>query len=179
VNQQLLDNNYIHVPGFIAPERAAHLAAKFEREAEEHQLGGDSQIPLSQATHNYLPFVRLLVEKVPHVIELAGEEVLPTYTYARIHRTPGAELHRHRDRPACEVSLTLNLAKSEPWPICIQKPNGEEVCLEQNPGDAMLYLVCIADHWRAPYTGNHHVQVFMHYVRSYGDNAWAFFDRQQ
>ena len=179
MNQQLLDNNYIHVPGFITPERAAALSEQFERDAEKHQLHGDSQIPLSQAIHNYLPFVRLLVEKVPHVTELAGEEVLPTYTYARIHKTPGAELRRHRDRPACEVSLTVNLAKSEPWPICIQKPNGEEVCLEQNPGDAMLYLGCIADHWRSPYTGNHHVQVFIHYVRSYGDNAWAFFDRQK
>jgi hypothetical protein len=179
MNQQLLDNNYIHVPGFITPERAAHLAAKFERYAGEQHLCGDPQIPQSQATHNYLPFVRLLVEKVPHVSELAGEEVLPTYTYARVHNTPGAELHRHRDRTACEVSLTLNLAKSEPWPICIQSSNGEEVCLEQNPGDAMLYLGCIADHWRPPYAGAHHTQVFLHYVRSYGDNAWAFFDRRR
>jgi len=179
VNQQLLDNNYIHVPEFITPERAAHLAAKFERYAEECGARDDPQAPQCPSVHNFLPFVRLLVEKVPQVSELVGEEVLPTYTYARVYSERGVELKRHRDRPACEVSLTLNLAKSEPWPICIQKPNGEEVCLEQNPGDAMMYLGCVADHWRGPYTGNHHVQVFMHYVRSYGDNAWAFFDRQQ
>jgi hypothetical protein len=179
VNQQLLDNNYIHVPGFLAPERAAALAVEFEIYA--HQCGdrNDRQAPQCPSVHNFLPFVRLLVEKVPHVSKLAGEEVLPTYSYARVYSEKGVELRRHRDRPACEVSLTVNLAKSEPWPICIQRPDGEEICLEQNPGDAMLYLGCIADHWRKPYTGNHHVQVFMHYVRSYGDYAWAFFDRQQ
>ena len=178
MNQQLLDNNYIHVPGFITPERAAHLTAKFENECF-HILDPTDFVTSDGSVHNYLPFVRLLVEKISHVTELAGEELLPTYTYGRIYRSSNHNLPRHRDRPACEVSLTLNLAKSDPWPICIQKPNGEEVCLEQNPGDAMLYLGCIADHWRGPYTGSHHVQVFMHYVRSYGDNAWAFFDRQQ
>jgi len=179
MNQQLLNNNYIHVPGFITPERADELAAEFEVHANEFGWTDDVQAPQCPSIYNFFPFVRLLVEKVPHVSELVGEEVLPTYTYARVYSENGVELERHRDRPACEVSLTLNLAKSEPWPICIQKPNGEEVCLEQNPGDAMLYLGCIADHWRAPYTGNRHTQVFLHYVRSYGGNAWAFFDRQR
>jgi hypothetical protein len=179
VNQQLLDNNYIHVPGFITPERAAALAIEFEVYANEFGWREDSQALQCPSVSNFLPFVRLLVEKVPRVSEIIGEEVLPTYSYARVYSETGVELKRHRDRPACEVSLTVNLAKSEPWPICIQRPDGEEICLEQNPGDAMLYLGCIADHWRGPYTGNHHVQVFMHYVRSYGDNAWAFFDLQQ
>ena len=179
MNQQLLDNNYVHVPGFITPERAFLLAEEFKVYADEHGWKDDHQAPKCPSVHNFLPFVRLLVEKVSQVSEIAGEEVLPTYTYARVYNQNGTELKRHRDRHACEVSLTLNLAKSEPWPICIQKPNGEEICLDQNPGDAMLYLGCVADHWRGPYTGDHHVQVFMHYVRSYGDNAWAFFDRQR
>jgi len=178
MNQQLLDNNYIHVPGFIAPERAALLASKFERDCFR-VIDQSDPATSDGSVQNYLPFVRLLVEKIPHVTELVEEELLPTYTFARMYFSPNHNLPRHRDRPACEISLTVNLAKSEPWPICIQKPNGEEVCLEQNPGDAMLYFGCIADHWRGPYTGNYHVQVFMHYVRSYGGNAWTFFDRQQ
>lgn len=179
MNQQLLDDNHVYAPGFIAPERAAALAVEFEAYANKYGDRSDHQAPQCPSVHNFLPFVRLLVEKTPQVSELAGEEVLPTYAYARVYSERGVELKRHRDRPACEVSVTLNLAKSEPWPICIQKPNGDEVCLEQNPGDAMLYLGCVADHWRAPYTGERHVQVFMHYVRAHGDNAWAFFDRQQ
>jgi hypothetical protein len=34
--------------------------------------------------------------------------MLPTYSYARIYAN-GDELKKHRDRPACEVSVTLHL----------------------------------------------------------------------
>lgn len=179
MNQILLENNYIYVPKFLSLEQSNYLAKDFENFVESNSIKGDSQIEKSSSFYNFMPFVKLLVEKIPHVSSLAGEPVLPTYTYARVHKEKGAELVRHRDRDACEVSLTVNLAKSEPWPICIQKPNGEEVCLEQEPGDAMLYLGCIADHWREPYKGSHHTQVFLHYVFANGSCSWAYFDKQK
>ena len=37
-----------------------------------------------------------------------GLKVLPTYTYARIYKT-GDILERHKDRPSCEISTTVNL----------------------------------------------------------------------
>lgn len=172
---ELIQNNYLVAKTFIDPDRAEKLAEEFEKQTN---LTLDTQCPSSPAMYDFMPFVRLLVEKVPDVSELIGEPVLPTYTYARTYKHREI-LHRHRDRPACEISLTLNLTKSEPWPICIQRPDGSEVCLEQNPGDAMLYLGCIADHWREPYEGDHHVQVFLHYVRANGPKAWAYFDKQK
>jgi hypothetical protein len=44
----------------------------------------------------------------------------------------------------------------------------------------MLYLGCVADHWRdTPFSGQNYSQLFLHYVRSNGSNAWAYFDKKQ
>jgi hypothetical protein len=88
-------------------------------------------------------------------------------------------LERHKDRPACEVSLTLNLSKDKDWPIWIQTPDGKEVSLNLKSGDAVMYLGCERDHWRDTFEGNEYVQVFLHYVRSRGPNVWAVFDKVQ
>ncbi len=121
----------------------------------------------------------MICQKTNEVTNLIEEQVLPTYTYARIYKN-GEVLNRHRDRPACEISLTVHIGGDLPWNISIQKPNNEEVDLNLNIGDAMLYFGCTADHWRnTPFTGQNYSQVFLHYVRSNGPNAWTYFDKKQ
>lgn len=175
---EIIKNNYLVIPEFIAKDEAQSLAKQFKEHCKKFNIQGDSQVPNSQAIYGFLPFVRLLVKKISHVSELLGEEVLPTYTYARVYKN-NSELKRHRDRPACEISFTLNLAKDVEWPIYFQRPDGSETSVELNPGDAVIYLGCQADHWRNKFEGNEHVQLFLHYVRSNGPKAWAFFDKQQ
>lgn len=179
MNQQLVDNNYLYVSGFISAQEADSLAQEFFVAQQDGKLQLDSQCPSSPAIYNFLPCIKLLVKKVPFVSELLGEDVLPTYTYGRIY-TSGETLERHRDRDACEISLTLNLQQSgELWPIWIQKPNGEEVSVNLNSGDAMMYLGCDADHWREEFKGQSCVQVFLHYVRANENRSYAFFDRER
>lgn len=183
MRQEIIENNYLHIPNFINSKDATQLALEFKDFSKKlaiygEPLKGDFQAPNSNVIYNFLPFVRLLVEKVPEVSEILGEKVLPTYTYARIYKK-GSELLRHRDRPACEISLTLNLAKDCDWPIYFERPDGSETSIELEPGDAVMYLGCQADHWRGTFFGNEHTQVFMHYVRSYGSKSWAFFDKSQ
>lgn len=175
---EIIQNNYLYVPEFISESDAYSLGNEFKKHCVDFNLLGDPQAPNAQSMYNFLPFVRLLVKKTAHVTELLGEEVLPTYTYARIYRR-GAVLERHRDRPACEISFTLNLTKDTNWPIYFQRPDGSETSVELNPGDAAMYLGCQADHWRNKFEGEEHVQVFLHYVRANGPKAWAFFDKQQ
>lgn len=175
---EIIKNNYVLVPGFISEAQAQSLANKFKDHCKKFNLNGDPQAPNSHAMCDFLPFVQLLVKKVPHISRLLGEEVLPTYTYARVYKN-GSVLERHRDRPACEISITLNLAKDIDWPIYFQRPDGSETLVELNPGDAVLYLGCQADHWRNKFDGQEYVQVFLHYVRTNGSKAWAFFDKQQ
>ena len=179
MNAQLEQNNFLYVPGFISQEHAQSLQQEFYKLEATGGCLKDLQAPNSPAIYNFKPFLELLCQKTPEVGALIEEPVLPTYTYARIYKN-GELLARHRDRPACEVSLTLNIGCDTPWDIGIQKPSGEEVNLNLNIGDAMLYLGCAADHWRdKPFIGQNYSQVFLHYVRSNGSNAWAYFDKRQ
>lgn len=177
MKQEISSNNYLRIPEFISRDEAHALSSQFKEYAITNCIG-DPQAPNSHSTYDFLPFLRLLVKKIPEVSFLFGEDVLPTYTYARVYKT-GSVLERHRDRPACEVSITLNLSKSHDWPIFFQRSDGSETFVELEPGDAVLYMGCIADHWREQFVGVEYTQVFMHYVRSYGKNAWAYFDKNR
>jgi predicted 2-oxoglutarate/Fe(II)-dependent dioxygenase YbiX len=178
MNSILKQNNYVFVPGFIERERSKLLSDEFKKYANENKLCGDSQAENSQTAYNFIGFLELLCEKTPEVSKFLGEPVLPTYCYARVYKE-GSDLKRHRDREACEISLTLNLSGDSDWPIYIQRPDGSEAKIDLNSGDAMMYLGCDADHWRGQYDGKEYVQVFLHYVRSRGDNSWATFDKER
>jgi hypothetical protein len=175
---KIIQNNYLCVPEFITSGESALLAKEFKAHCEKFNIQGDPQAPNASAMYDFMPFVRLLVKKVPEVSELLGEEVLPTYTYARVYKE-GSELLRHRDRAACEISLTLNLSKDKDWPIYFQSPDGSETSVELKSGDAVMYLGCQSDHWRNKFEGRECVQMFMHYVRSHGPKSWAYFDKRQ
>lgn len=175
---EIIQNNYIHVPGFIAPDTAALLAKDFKSHCEKFKIAGDLQVPNSSSVYDYMPFVRLLVGKVAEVSKLLGEDVLPTYTYARVYKE-GSDLARHRDRPACEISLSINLSQDTDWPIYFQRSDGSEISLKLQVGDAVIYLGCQAEHWREKFSGSEYTQLFMHYVRSNGPKAWAYFDKNQ
>jgi Rps23 Pro-64 3,4-dihydroxylase Tpa1-like proline 4-hydroxylase len=177
MNQQLIDNNYLYIPNFISTDHANHLYNKFVNFCIEEELPGDPQAENSHAVYNYIDFLELLCERTPQINHFLGEPVLPTYTYARVYKE-GSDLTIHKDRDACEISLTLHLAGDTEWPIYIKKPNGDEVSLNLKSGDAMMYLGCDAEHWREQFQGKEYVQVFLHYVRSRGDRSYAFFDNK-
>lgn len=177
MNNDLLRNNYLVVPNFISVEHAKKLEKEFHVDDEECNFDGDPQAPNSSSIYNYLPAVELLANKTSFVSELIGETVLPTYVYSRIYRN-GSVLTRHTDRPSCEISVTLHLGGDKPWPICIQTPEGDERCITLNPGDGMLYLGCIAPHWRNKFEGTEYTQFFLHYVRSRGYCAPNYFDKE-
>jgi hypothetical protein len=180
MNQQLIDNNYLHIPNFISKEEANSLADQIINFSQTpgNDMQYEEQVPKSLGKYNFLPFVKVLVKKINEVSTLLEEDVLPTYTYTRIYGHGGV-LYRYRNRPACEISISVNLKKDIEWPIWFQKPNEEEISLELNQGDAVMYLGEIADHWRNTYQGQEHVQLFLHYVRAEGAKYWAVFDQLQ
>lgn len=176
MNQKLLTNNYLIIPNFINSHRARELGSDFKIYSESKNNGGDSQAPNSQSDYNYISFLELLCEKTQQVSSILEETVLPTYSYSRVYYN-GSVLNRHKDRDACEISLTLHLNGDKSWPISIQTPSGEEKSVILEPGDAMMYLGRIAEHWRDAYDGDYYTQVFLHYVRSRGDCSYAYFDK--
>ena len=170
--------NFVVLPQFISRQRAQALASSLAQHHAVAPLTPDRLVPGSPAIYDFLPFVRLLVEKIPQIEEVAEDKILPTYTYARMYGH-GETLPLHEDRDACELSLTLNLDADEPWPIWLKSRDGETVMIRQQPGDAMVYLGCQTPHWREPFEGNFCTQVFLHYVFSFGSRSYTYFDKKR
>jgi len=128
---------------------------------------GDKQIPNTYSHYSDLVMETFLVKMLPVMAKETGLDLVPTYSYARIYKN-GDILRRHKDRPSCEISTTLNLG-GDPWPIFIDgtgadnvvdeyknihKPNapkGTKVLLEV--GDMLVYSGCELEHWREPFEG--------------------------
>ena len=123
-------------------------------------------------------FMETLMMKVLPVMQQHTElNLVPCYTYTRVYKK-GDKLRRHRDRPSCEISCTLNLG-GDPWPIFldptgqhivideykeIHKPNAPKgISLTLEPGDMLVYRGCDLEHWREPFEGDTCAQVFLHY----------------
>lgn len=178
MNNLLETNHYLCLPGFISKKRALALSDALMLHHKLHVMTPDQQVPGALAIHDYLPFVRLLVEKLPMVEAFCEEQVLPTYAYARLYGQ-GEALAAHQDRDACELSVSLNLDGDEVWPFWLKKPNGADVAVDLYAGDAVMYLGCATTHWREAFPGNRCNQVFLHYVFSYGKKSSAYFDKKR
>ena len=176
MNSLLLENNYLHIPNFISISESKKLAEEYKKYCKDNNETGDAQVPKSEATFNYISFLEILCEKTPFVSSLLQEKVLPTYVYSRIYKN-NSILEKHIDRDACEISLTVHLDGDKEWPIYIKTPSGEDRCLILQPGDAMMYLGCEAEHWRNSYQGEWYCQIFLHYVKSRGKRSYAYFDK--
>ena len=181
MKQELEQNNFLFVPNFISEERAQTLNYWLLNERDAGRLIDDPRINYGLFGKSYQDaalFLELLCEKIKHVSDLVEELVLPTYSFCVVYES-NSQLIKHLDREACEISLTVHLGGDADWSIFIEKPSGEAVPFKLNPGDAVVYLGCIAKHWREKFTGQYYSQVFLHYVRSRGPNAWAYFDKKQ
>jgi hypothetical protein len=159
------------VKRFISKKRAKYLAQKFFEVAATHEYMPCPQVPNSRFNGYNLPFfLEELCDNRKQVSKVAGRQVLPTYTFARIYQT-GNTLDKHTDRAECELSVTVNLSCDEPWPIYI---DGEKFILD--PGDGVVYEGSKYEHWRDPYQGQYCAQLFLHYVYEDGQHAMEYFD---
>ena len=145
----------------------------------------DEQVPNTYSNYADFAMETLMMKVLPVMQKETELQLIPTYSYARIYKN-GDILKRHKDRPSCEISTTLNLG-GDPWPIFIDgtgadsviderrnihKPNapkGTEVLLDV--GDMLVYSGCDLEHWREPFEGNICGQVFLHYIHVNGPFA--------
>ena len=96
--------------------------------------------------------------------------MIPTYKYGRVY-TNGNELKKHTDREACEISVTIQLARSHhyAWPIYMGQQR-----FDLSEGDGVIYKGCDVEHWRNVCDGPKDYvsgQVFLHFVRKHGSYA--------
>ena len=155
------DNNYISkfTPGFGTWE--------------------DKQVPNTYSIYGDTFMETLMMKVLPIMQQRTDMNLIPCYTYTRIYKE-GDILHRHKDRPSCEISTTLHLGGNS-WPIfldptgannilsgrettTIVKPNAPKgIPIDLEVGDMLVYSGCELEHWREPFEGDHCAQAFFHY----------------
>jgi len=147
----------------------------------------DPQIPGAYSKYADWVMETLLQYMRPIMKAKTGMDLVPTYSYTRLYEK-GNILHRHKDRPSCEISTTLHLGGEE-WPIFLDPtgannilsgretttvikpgaPKGIQVDLKV--GDMLIYSGCELEHWREPFEGKVCSQVFLHYNHANGPFA--------
>ena len=159
------DNGYLIIPKILSGELLDFIGIyAYNRARIEGINPDDDQIPNTPSFYGDYVMENLSDFLLPKIESAAGMKLLPTYTFFRVYKA-GDILEKHRDRPSCEISISLCLRKKgKIWPIFI---TNTAVMLEE--GDAVLYKGCEVEHWREPYTeGTKQAQVFLHYVDANG-----------
>jgi len=147
----------------------------------------DQQIPGAYSKYADWVMETLLMFMIPVMKAKTGLDLVPTYSYTRLYEK-GNILHRHKDRPSCEISTTLHLGGDE-WPIymdptgadnilsgrettTIVKPGAPKgIQVDLKVGDMLIYSGCELEHWRDPFEGTVCSQVFLHYNHANGPYA--------
>jgi len=174
------NDRYVALRSLIDDDLAAMLYGHIQRRVEA------GNIPQSQShgmDASLEDFADSLMEHVlkgvqPRVEELCGLKLYPTYSFFRLYRT-GSTLRHHRDRPSCEISVSVNLGPKleTPWPLWVSGPQGAKA-VELAPGDALLYRGVECEHWRDRFEGEELAQVFLHYVDQDGPYRDYKFDQR-
>jgi len=139
---------------------------------------GDGQVADTPAAYGDWMMDGVLDDLRPRVEKASGLELFPTYSYFRVYKR-GDVLDKHKDRPACEISVTLALGyePDRPWPIWIEGLQRDaRVTLEA--GDALVYRGIDCAHWREAFAGRRCAQTFLHYVDRNGPHAAWRFDKR-
>jgi|TARA_R110000787_G_scaffold167944_2_gene280920 hypothetical protein len=145
VTEKLFQNHY------ISPYE------NMEGTFNDPQVSGSYSVYADINTEVLLSSLRPLVEKAIDI------NLIETYSYTRVYER-GAKLEKHKDRPECEFSTTLNLG-GDPWPIFI---DNKKILL--TPGDMLVYEGCKFEHWRERFDGLYCVQTFLHYAKESKNN---------
>lgn len=138
------------------------------------------------------PMKTFLWGLTPAMEQVTGRRLIPTYDYFRLYRRDDL-CFVHRDRPACEHSLSLTLAYSDgsPWPLEVggegaagpDDPMTEDfgpepsARLAMEVGDAVAYRGVEHRHGRTtPNPNAWSAHLFLHWVDPEGPHAAQAFD---
>lgn len=139
----------------------------------------DGQVSDSYYCYGDVFMDTILQNSTEFIGKYLGMKLVPTYSYWRLYEN-GQELEKHRDRKSCEFSASLclgynteNLKDNYIWPFYLQDENGQTIEVLLEPGDLLMYKGMTTYHWREPYKGLNHAQVFLHYNKLNDKNNQA------
>jgi len=127
----------------------------------------DTQSNGAPSFYKNIEMDKLQIKILSKMEERTGLKLYPTYNYFRVYNK-NSILRPHRDRPACQISVTINIGYEGDynWAIWIKDNFGKDHEVKLEPGDGLIYYGCDNFHWRED--ADERVicqsQVFVHYV---------------
>jgi hypothetical protein len=171
----LINTRYKYINNFLTKEEIKLLSSYCKI---KHRFNSDS-FDFAQNNNGDTFFYAdpliesLMINKLKLMEKETELELIPTYSFWRTY-TMFSDLKKHKDRPACEISVTVMLGSDgTKWPIFM---DGVEI--ELKSGDAVAYLGCEVEHWREEFKGDWHTQCFLHYVNKNGVNTEHALDKR-
>ena len=179
--QAFWDDGYRIVDDLLTAEQCAFLRQAMDRSRDSGKMRVADHRAYRGPNNQYapLPAQMFLGSLTSRMSALVGRELLPSFSFWRIYRQ-GDVLNRHKDRNACEVSVTISLMPNredrEIWPIDVTDLHGCSHSIKLPLGSGLLYQGTEVDHWRNPLTIPEHYQMFLHYVVADGPFAALIHD---
>ena len=200
-----VDGNYFAdgfalVRGCVSPDIAQALLGRIQKDTKVHFVpsnAGTSTPILARKTfeiygHDYPPLDTFLWGLTGTMEAVTGCALVPTYDYFRLYAR-GDICRVHRDRPACQHSLSLTLAYSDglAWPLEIGRSGAARPAerVSDNFGDETFAALAMAAGDAVAYRGTEHrharttpnpnrwsAHLFLHWVERDGPEAQHAFD---
>jgi hypothetical protein len=172
MNPELRERGYVPCKGLLEPSLARVLYTTLLLYQWRGETFCDNHIPTAASVSSVAPTDALLLELRPKIEDVAGCQLVPTYSYARLYFRDDSFI-RHHDRDSCEVSVSITLGRDGgEGSLCF--PPYEKVAMDE--GDGVVYLGCEVDHWRERFIGHTLAQILLHYVVLGGQRAEHYFD---
>jgi hypothetical protein len=162
----------------LSVERLLYIENKFPEKNNEDYYGsfGDGQ-STDYSRYGDPIFDALVDTSLGKVQEITNVPLISNYSYYRLYTT-GSILEKHTDRASCEYSVTVclgydvsnvdqNTYPNYDWPMFVND-RGMSLPVHMKPGDAIIYKGCEIEHWREPFWGLNHAQLFLHYSQADG-----------
>ena len=171
MNDSLYKNGYVVLENFFTQRQIDF----FMNQVVEAKLNNDLTLgkdadantdlhPMSWNVNSHPVWQNTLYSVLPQVSKVTDEILVPTYSYQRTY-IKGAEMSHHTDWPWCQISITVNIGQSHPYPLYVTDfQTGKYVKINQKPGDALLYMGYNTSHHRKKFEGDFYSQLFLHYI---------------
>lgn len=168
-------NGFVKLKGVLSPETIEIYKGFIDithlKEMRKPEFGPYIDGPIEEVDRNFFDDSILLYCK--HIIEKIWgiEDMVPSYSYSREYYR-GAELKIHRDREACQYSMTLTMSKRGEGNTFLWFSENEDksdaIPIDLDEGDAIIFNGGHEYggkwHWRDPLEIDSLVQLFIHYV---------------
>lgn len=118
------------------------------------------------------PWIKKQIDEIQEILEEEMDVDLE-FTYAfNTEYGPDSFMAPHKDRDACDVSVSIAVHSPEPWPLK-WRFQGEDYECSLPEGDGLVYPGCDVLHWREPNVNLNTNQIFFHYTRKGNERALA------